>query len=129
MNGKWILRIFDNTAGNQGTLLNYCVNIRYSNPISVNGNTFPVEYKLSQNYPNPFNPQTKINYSLGNSSNVRIVVYDALGREVNNLVNGNQTAGNYVAVFSANNLSSGMYYYSMYIDGELFGTKKMIVLK
>ncbi len=129
MNGKWILRIFDNTAGNQGTLLNYCVNIRYSNPISVNGNTFPVEYKLSQNYPNPFNPQTKINYSLGKSSNVRIVVYDALGREVNNLVNGNQTAGNYVAVFSANNLSSGMYYYSMYIDGELFGTKKMIVLK
>lgn len=129
MNGNWILRIFDNTAGNQGTLLSWCVNIRYSYTISVKGNTFPVEYKLSQNYPNPFNPTTKINYSLGKSSYIRIVVYDALGREVSALVNGNQTAGNYVAVFSSDYLSTGMYYYSMYIDGELFGTKKMVIIK
>ncbi|MBC8490820.1 MAG: M28 family peptidase, partial [Bacteroidetes bacterium] len=129
MNGNWILRIFDNTAGNQGTLLSWCVNVRYSNPISITGNTFPVEYELSQNYPNPFNPTTKINYSLGKSSDVKIIVYDALGKEVSTMVNGNQTAGNYVAVFSSDYLSTGMYYYSMYIDGELFGTKKMVIIK
>jgi subtilisin-like proprotein convertase family protein len=129
MNGDWVLRIFDNKPGNQGTLLSWCVIVRYSNPISVTGNTFPVEYKLSQNYPNPFNPTTKINYSLGKSSDVKLIVYDALGREVSTLVNGNHTAGNYIAVFSSDFLASGMYYYSMYIDGELYGTKKMIYLK
>jgi hypothetical protein len=56
-------------------------------------------------------------------------VYDALGREISTLVNGNHTAGNYIAIFSSNNLSSGMYYYSMYIDGEMLGTKKMLLLK
>ena len=129
LNGKWVLRIFDNKIGDQGTLETYCVAVRYSNPISVTGNSYPVDYELSQNYPNPFNPSTKINYSLGRSSDVRIVVYDVLGREISTLVNGNHTAGNYIAIFSSNNLSSGMYYYSMFVDGELFGTKKMVVLK
>ena len=129
LNGKWVLRIFDNKVGDQGTLESYCIAIRYSNPISVTGNSYPVDYELSQNYPNPFNPSTKINYSLGSSADVRIVVYDALGREISTLVNGNHTAGNYLAIFSSNYLSSGMYYYSMYVNGELFGTKKMVVLK
>ena len=86
-------------------------------------------FNLEQNYPNPFNPSTKINYSLAKRSDVKIIIYDALGREVCTLVNGNQTAGNYIAVFSSDYLSSGLYYYSMYIDGELFGTKKMLLLK
>ena len=129
MQGTWTLKIFNASSTISGQLVNWCLNIEYYDPVSVVNNQIPVTINLSQNYPNPFNSKTKIKYSLSKTSEVRIVVYDILGREISTLVNGNQTAGNYVAVFSSNYLSSGMYYYSMFIDGELFGSKKMVIIK
>jgi hypothetical protein len=129
MQGIWVLKIFNASSTITGQLVNWCLNFEYYDPVSIKNNQIPLTISLSQNYPNPFNPGTKINYSLGKSSDVRIIVYDALGREVSTLVSGNHTAGNYMTAFSSDYLSSGLYYYSMYIDGELYGSKKMVIIK
>lgn len=85
-------------------------------------------YKLFQNYPNPFNPTTTIEYIIAKSDDVKIVIYDLLGREVNTILNKNQNAGNYKVIFNASNLSSGIYYYQL-ISGNNIQTKSMILLK
>jgi hypothetical protein len=69
----------------------------------------PKEFNLSQNYPNPFNPSTKIEYSIPQESVVELKVYDVLGNKVADLVNKVQSAGNYRADFSGENLASGLY--------------------
>lgn len=100
-------------------------------PVSVEENGLsgiPASFKLSQNYPNPFNPSTKIVYSVAEASNVRIVVYDVLGREVEILADGFKGAGNYELTFDAENLPSGLYLYTLEA-GSTTITKKMTLLK
>lgn len=83
---------------------------------------------ISSNYPNPFNPSTIISYNISKVSNVKIVVYDNLGREVQVLFNGNRSEGNYEAIFNGSNVASGVYYYIISIDG-FSETKKMLLVK
>ncbi len=89
----------------------------------------PKKFKLYQNYPNPFNSVTIINYELKIKSNVKIIVYDITGKEVITLVSQQQRAGTYQVDFSSNGLSSGLYFYSLIVDGNLIDTKKSILLK
>jgi photosystem II stability/assembly factor-like uncharacterized protein len=89
----------------------------------------PREFKLYQNYPNPFNPFTNIKYQIKNNKFVKLVVYDITGREVITLVNQVQKAGTYQVDFSGNNFSTGVYFYSLFIDGKLIDTKKMLLIK
>ena len=88
----------------------------------------PVSYNLSQNYPNPFNPVTKISYALPKSGYVTLKVYDVLGKEVMTLVNEAKNAGNYSVEFNASNLSSGMYFYKINVNG-FSEVKKMMLVK
>lgn len=88
----------------------------------------PQEFSLSQNYPNPFNPSTQINYSLPESGNVRLIIYDILGREVAKIIDQFQSTGSYSIDFNAEELSSGIYFYRL-IAGSFITTKKMILLK
>ena len=69
----------------------------------------PASYALHQNHPNPFNPATVVSYQLPATSDVKLVVYDLLGREVSVLVNERQTQGYYVVRFEGRALSSGVY--------------------
>jgi alpha-tubulin suppressor-like RCC1 family protein len=96
--------------GNTGTNSNLPVAV--SNIVlSVELEDIPREFILYQNYPNPFNPATVIKYSISdNVSNVKLVVYDMLGREVATLVNEKQTAGNYEVRFDGSKLASGVYF-------------------
>lgn len=88
----------------------------------------PLNYYLEQNYPNPFNPVTKINYSIKESGNVELRVYNLLGQEVAELVNGPMTSGAHFVEFDAKDLSSGIYYYNLKA-GDFITSKKMILLK
>lgn len=71
--------------------------------------TVPTTFALYQNYPNPFNPTTNIKFSLPKTGNVKLVVYDAVGREVATLVNNTLVAGTHTIQFNANGLASGIY--------------------
>jgi len=95
----------------------------------VEENKQPAEYDLCQNYPNPFNITTKIDYYLPKRAFVRIDIIDELGRNLETLVNDESSAGLSSTVFDGKNYASGMYFYRMFIDGKLFETQKMVLLK
>ncbi len=88
----------------------------------------PEKYNLEQNYPNPFNPSTSIMYSLPKSGLVELKIYDITGAEVGTLINDYQNAGVYKVVYSAENLSSGIYIYELR-SGDTRLSKKMLYLK
>ena len=101
--------------------------------ISENENRIPVKYALEQNYPNPFNPSTRIKYSIPDGvksqmSNVKLVVYDILGREIETLINEQKEPGAYELTWNAANLPSGVYFYQLKA-GDYIETKKMLLLK
>ena len=90
--------------------------------------TQPTEFILEQNYPNPFNPSTKIKYSIPQSSNIAIKVFDILGNEIETLINEEKPAGTYELTWNAVNLPSGVYFYRLR-SGSFVETKKMVLLK
>jgi len=90
--------------------------------------SIPAVFKLAQNYPNPFNPTTTIGFSIPQSGNVTLKIYNVLGREVAALVNGYKNAGNYSVNFDGSKLSSGVYFYELK-SGKYSNTKKLLLLK
>ncbi|MEO8665471.1 MAG: YCF48-related protein [Ignavibacteria bacterium] len=93
----------------------------------------PGEYFLYQNYPNPFNPVTKIRFDIisdvsRNESNVRLIVYDALGKEVTTLLSEKLSPGSYEVEFDGNSLSSGIYFYKLQTE-NFSEVKRMILLR
>jgi len=99
-------------------------------PVNVNSNPllFPNEFVISQNYPNPFNPTTKIKYSVPQSSNVVIKVFDILGNEIETLANEEKYIGTYELTWYAEQLPSGVYFYRLQA-GDFIETKKMVLLR
>jgi photosystem II stability/assembly factor-like uncharacterized protein len=93
----------------------------------------PTRYSLSQNYPNPFNPVTKIRFDIpagsgSQSVNVKLIIYDALGREVRKLTNQNLKPGRYEVDWDASSYTSGIYFYKLE-TGNFRDTKKMLLVK
>ncbi|MCB0732808.1 MAG: T9SS type A sorting domain-containing protein, partial [Ignavibacteriae bacterium] len=93
----------------------------------------PNNYTLYQNYPNPFNPSTTIKYQIPKNekremSNVKLIVYDILGKEVAIIVDKNQKPGSYEIEFNGRDLTSGIYFYRLKTS-DFVVTKKMILLK
>jgi hypothetical protein len=103
----------------------------------VNGNN-PTVFALNQNYPNPFNPTTAVSYQLPVASEVKLVAYDMLGREVAVFVNERKAPGSYEAQFSAGGgsasggdapeLACGVYVYRL-SAGQYVESRKMVLLK
>jgi hypothetical protein len=85
-------------------------------------------FDISQNYPNPFNPSTKIVYTVSEAADISLTVYNIIGQEVAQLVNGFRNVGTYEVTFEAENLPSGLYLYT-YVAGSTRITKKMTLLK
>ncbi len=102
----------------------------YSPIVEINAG-LPRSFALEQNYPNPFNPTTTIRYQLAATSDAQLVLYDALGRVVAQLVNARQAAGAYSVSVNASelNLSSGVYFYRLQTGNGFAQTKKMMLLK
>ena len=88
----------------------------------------PADFLIVDNYPNPFNAATTIEYSLPEASNVKINVYDELGRSVKTLIESHQVAGRHSLIWNAAGLASGMYFYKIQA-GDLAETRKMLLLK
>lgn len=98
--------------------------------IHYNGNTIPKNFVLKQNYPNPFNPTTTIEFSIPEQSVVSIKIYDINGRFIGSPVNEDElNPGIFKINYDASRLASGLYFYSMFINGKRINTAKMILLK
>ncbi len=104
----------------------------YTNPAVIGiekiSETVPSGFSLSQNYPNPFNPNSKIKFQIAKVSNARLIVLDALGREISTLVNEQLKPGTYEIDFDGSKYSSGVYFYKL-TAGDFIETKKMLMVK
>jgi hypothetical protein len=96
---------------------------------------YPTTMKLFTNYPNPFNPETIIRYTVPNVSpsyTVTLKIFNVLGQEITTLLNVQQKSGYYEVKYTAQNQSSGVYFYQINVsDGmQVFkDVKKMVLMK
>lgn len=130
MQGRWILSVNDNLSGFTGVLLAWGIRFNGDNvsglePLTGN---IPEKFELFQNYPNPFNPVTAIKFDIPSNSNVKLSIFDMLGREVKTLVNEFRPAGSYSVDFNAAGLSSGTYFYRLETE-KYNGVRKMTLIK
>jgi len=93
-----------------------------------NFNEYPEDYYILQNYPNPFNPSTKIRFAIPEKSNVKLALYDVLGRELATLLNEEINPGIGEVVLNGNDLPSGIYLVRM-ITNNYQKTIKITLLK
>ena len=100
----------------------------YSTLVGVESEQIPMHFELKQNYPNPFNPKTTIEFSLPVKEKVQLIVYNMIGQPVKKLVDGELEAGRHFVEFNAEDLSSGVYLYTIKA-GNFTSTKKMVLMK
>ncbi len=99
-------------------------------PVGINqiSTILPDKYNLYQNYPNPFNPTTNIKFDVIKNGNVKIIIYNTIGEEVETLLNEEVQPGSYKVDFNGDNLSSGIYYYKI-VTNDFSDVKKMLLIK
>ncbi len=125
----WTVLYSDSSAGAYQSFFidgNACTLIPLG--ISPVSSVVPQKFSLYQNYPNPFNPATKIRFDLAENGFVNIIVYDAIGREVARQVSEEMNAGRYETAFDGSQYASGIYYYSLEVNG-FKETRKMLMIK
>ena len=97
-------------------------------PISNENEDNKLTFSLEQNYPNPFNPSTTISFTIQSVTDVKLEVFNILGKKVSTLVNARLTEGSYTENFDATQLSGGVYLYRLY-SGDQILTRKMTLIK
>jgi hypothetical protein len=125
-------------TGPWSTVWNFRIN---PTGLNISENIIPNEFKLYNNYPNPFNPVTKIKFDIQKSefrsqnSEVTLKIFDALGREVQTLLNESLKPGTYEATFDGSQLTSGVYFYKLTVrhsgssTNDYTATKKLTLIK
>ncbi|MCB1060791.1 MAG: T9SS type A sorting domain-containing protein [Calditrichaeota bacterium] len=116
-------RLVDISRDGSRTVMNRIVTVE-----AGTASVLPTQYALMQNYPNPFNPSTQITFSLPEASDVSLVVFDALGRQVATIANASLGAGLHTMIFDASNLSAGLYFYQLKA-GDYSAVRKMMLIK
>lgn len=117
-------------VGNTGSIYKFDTSLIGINQLSRNA---PAEFHLYQNYPNPFNPVTKIKFNMPSNvkretANVKLIIYDVLGREITSLVNEQLKPGVYEVKWDGSNYASGIYFYFLKA-GSYSDSKKMVLVK
>ncbi|MCC6866031.1 MAG: T9SS type A sorting domain-containing protein [Ignavibacteria bacterium] len=128
-NGAWILEVSDGAGGDTGVLRGWGIRLNNTvtgiEPVS---NNIPSRFNLYQNYPNPFNPVTQIKFDIAKATNVKLIIYDVLGREVKTLVNEMTQPGTYEVSFDGSSIASGTYFMRLEA-GTFTDVKKLILVK
>ncbi len=119
------------SAGDDCVWIDYITfpGIKDATGINEETQNLPSQTKLYQNYPNPFNPSTEISYSLMAKGEVNLSVYNMKGELVKNLVDGQKERGLHKAIFETDDINSGLYFYSLSVNGVHAGTKRMLLIK
>ena len=95
----------------------------------IEANVLPESPLLFDNYPNPFNPTSTIRFALNKAGNVKLLVFDVLGRKVSTLVNSSMQQGYHTVQFNGIGLSSGVYLYRLQVNDQVVSVKKMTLIK
>jgi hypothetical protein len=118
------------------SLLTYVLNDFGEFPLGVRmiDEGIPREFHLYDAYPNPFNPSTTIRFDLPVESDVKLIMYDIMGKEVDRLIEERKQPGRYELTWNASNTASGVYFYRMYAQGVMQSysttvTKKILLMK
>ena len=101
--------------------------VRYSAMASAS-DVVPADYALMQNFPNPFNPRTTIGFEVAVPSQVRLTIFDGLGKEVALLVDEPMDPGRRYVEFNGRGLASGVYYYRL-TAGSFVETRRMMLMR
>ncbi len=129
---RLVAGVFDNTIpftlGPNGSISYEGGSLKFTVAVDERLPETPTEFALFQNYPNPFNPSTTIRYHVPRRTHVTLKIHDITGREVAELVNGEQDAGAYDIVWDAQGLTSGVYYYRI-SAGDFTSVRKLILMK
>ena len=96
--------------------------------VQQTGSVVPLSFSLEQNYPNPFNPRTTIEFSVPQSGNVHLGVFNVLGQEVATLVSEYVQSGKHQASWDATGVASGVYFYRLQAGGFV-QSRKLVLLK
>ena len=96
--------------------------------LTIYNSEIPKEFHLYQNFPNPFNPITKIRFDIPSVRNVKLKVFDILGKEIESLTERLLSPGRYEYTFNAKNFTTGVYFYRIEA-GDFVKVKKMVILK
>jgi hypothetical protein len=123
-------------SANARSFLTYVLNDFGEYPLGVRtiDEGIPREFRLYDAYPNPFNPSTNIRFDLPVESDVKLVIYDIMGKEVDRLIEERKQAGRYELSWNASNVASGVYFYRIYAQGIMQSysttvTKKTLLMK
>ena len=108
--------LYTNDAGSGGTVA------------IGNDNISPNKFSLEQNYPNPFNPKTQIKFNLSKSGDVALDLFDIRGAKIQSLINKHHEAGAHIFSLDGSNLASGVYFYSLTVNGNT-KTRKLALMK
>ncbi len=132
-NGDFYWRVYAGNIGGYGTASVTRIFTTGTTSVEEPG-PIPTVFSLAQNYPNPFNPSTTIRYAVPKSAQVKITLFDILGREVTTLVNGIQEPGLHQVEWRALNVSTGVYFYRMEAHaldgvGTFTEVKKLLLMK
>jgi hypothetical protein len=120
------------TATSTTTQGNFVVTRLNASPLTAIGNETETvnSFSLLQNYPNPFNPVTNISFEIQKPAYVTLKIYNVSGAEVETLINNeSMQAGTRSVIYSGEKLSSGIYFYTLFINGQKIDTRKMMLVK
>ena len=114
--------------------VDYNGSFRYSGQVEIEADLSPKGFALYQNYPNPFNPSTMIKYAVPEESKISVEIFNSVGEKIGEIDEGVKSAGYYEVTWNSENLSSGIYYYTITAAGShsknsFRNTKKMILLR
>jgi hypothetical protein len=135
-----VFAIYDTTGGTKGpvqpswgTFQNNPQRTGGENPCGLMGiqnciEEIPDKFALFQNYPNPFNPNTSIKFSIAKKADVKLVIFDILGRDITTLVNDKLQPGVYIVDWNVFEYASGVYFYKLETN-YFTDTKKMLLIK
>ncbi len=123
-----------NSTGSTGNLDIVTIKYSQSTGIHMNNEIIPSGFRLYQNYPNPFNPVTKIKFDIlqdakSGMQEVELIIYDVLGKKIVTLVKDMLSTGSYEIDFDGSQNASGIYFYSLLVNGNVIDMKEMILLK
>ncbi|MBW6490127.1 MAG: M20/M25/M40 family metallo-hydrolase [Lentimicrobium sp.] len=127
--GNWQLRVNDGGAGNTGTLDSWCLHFLFlDETVSVSGPDEEANVIMLQNYPNPTSDYTNIRFGLNQPSHVTLEIYNQVGQQVAELVNGKFDQGSHLIVAGLKHLAPGRYFYRLVTEKSI-QTKPLVIIR